>query len=86
LQYQTEKKSEKKQQLVELFIKSNKIDESIVLEMHDTYETAYALSKYQDWLETSKGMNRRESDPIMKELEKNQKSLEQSVNDLIALG
>jgi hypothetical protein len=86
LQYRAEKKSDIKQQLVALWAETNQIDKSIVLEMRDTYETAYALSKYQNWLETNKKMSYSEVKPIMDELEKNRKSLAESMSNLIALG
>jgi hypothetical protein len=42
--------------------------------------------EYQKWLETSNDMSYQEVNPIMQELDKDLKSLQQSVSDLIALG
>jgi hypothetical protein len=42
--------------------------------------------EYQKWLETSNDMSYQEVNPIMQELDKDLKSLQESVSDLIALG
>jgi hypothetical protein len=79
-------KSDKKQQLIERWVKGCGIGKSIVLEMLDINETQNAIEEYKQWLEANKGMSHKEVHSIMQELEKNEKSLEQSVSDLIALG
>jgi hypothetical protein len=86
LQYNLESKSDKKQQLIELFAEKNNIDKSIVLEMRDICETQSAIIKYQEWLKTGNNMTYLEIDSIVQEFNKNLKNMEQSVSDLIALG
>jgi hypothetical protein len=83
LQYRSKGKSEKKQSLVLLWAEANRIDNSIVLEMCDTYETQNAIMEYQKWLETDKGMPYKEVNSIIKRLDEDLKSLQQSVSDLI---
>jgi hypothetical protein len=86
LLYQIEGRSESKEQLVETWAKKSNIDDSVLLEMHDTCKTQNAIVEYQKWLETSKDMSYQEINSIMQELDKNLKSMQQSVSDLIALG
>lgn len=85
LLYQIEGKSENKKQLVETWAKKVNIDDSVLLEMHDTCKTQKEIVEYQKWLETSK-MEYLEIKSIMQELDKNLISLQQSVSDLITLG
>lgn len=86
LQYRNKEKSEKKQNLVDLWVEANRIDKAIVSEMCDTYETQNAIIEYQEWLETNKGMPYKEVNSVMQELDKNLKSLQKSLNELIVLG
>jgi hypothetical protein len=86
LQFLTTSKSDKKQQLIEFWAETNLIDQSAILEMNDTCETELHISEYKKWLESSKGISYQEVNSIIQELERNLKSLEQSVGDLIALG
>jgi len=86
LQYRIKEKSEKKQNLVDIWVEANRIDKAIVLEMRDTYETQNSITEYQKWLETNKGMSYREVNSAMQELDKDQESLQQSLSDLVALG
>jgi len=86
LQYRSNEKSEKKQNLVDIWVEANCIDKAIVLEMCDTCETQNAIIEYQKWFEASKGMSYQEVNSVMQELDKDLKSLQQSVNDLIVLG
>jgi len=86
LQYQSKEKSEKKQNLVDIWLEANRIDKAIALEMCDTYETQNAIIEYQKWLEASKGMSYQEVNSVMQELDKDLKNLQQSLSDLIALG
>ena len=79
-----ENKSEKKQQLIDLWVETNQIDKSIALEMIDTCETENALLGFNNWLETNKSYQ--DVNSIKQELEKNQVSLKESVNNLIVLG
>jgi len=79
-----EDKSEKKQQLIDLWVETNQIDKSITLEMIDTCETENALLGFNNWLETNKSYQ--EVDSIKQELKKNQISLKESMNNLIVLG
>jgi len=83
LQYRSKEKSEKKKNLVDIWVETNRIDKAIALEMCDTYETQNAIIEYQKWLE---GMSYQEVNSVMQELDKDLKSLEQSLSDLIALG
>jgi hypothetical protein len=84
LQYRNKENSEKKQQLIELWVEANRIDKAIVLEMCDTYETQNAISEYQKWLETNKDMSHQEFNSVMRELDKDLNNLQQSLSDLIA--
>jgi len=86
LQYRSKEKSEKKQKLVDIWVKAKRIDKAIALEMCDTYETQNAIIEYQKWLEASKGMSYQEVNSVMQELDKDLKNLQQSLSDLIALG
>jgi len=86
LQYRIKEKSEKKQNLVDIWVEANRIDKAIVLEMCDTCETQNAIIEYQKWLEADKDMSHQEFNSVMQELDKDLKSLQQSVSDLIALG
>ena len=76
-----------KKQLVDLWAKESKIAENILFEMWDTCETKKAIDEYQNWLETNKGMmTHQEFSQLMAEQDKDLKSLQQGVNELIALG
>jgi len=86
LQYRCKEKTEKRQQLVELWAEDNGIDKAVISEMWDTCETQNTVIEYQKWLETSKGMSYQEVNSFMQELDKDLKSLQQSVSDLILLG
>jgi len=86
LQYRNKEKSEKKQQLIDVWAEANCIDKSIVLEMCDTYETQSAVAEYQEWLKSSKNMSYQEVDSIMQELKKDLENLQQSIIELILLG
>jgi len=87
LLYQIEKRSENKEQLVEMWAKKSNIDNSILWEMYDTCKTQNTIVEYKKWLETSKVMSYHEDNYLfVPELEKNLQSLQQSVSDLIALG
>jgi hypothetical protein len=79
-------KSDKRQQLIELWVESTQIDNSIVLEMDEIRETENDLNDYRKYLESCNDISTDESDSIIQELEKNRASLIQSVNDIIALG
>ena len=79
-------KSDEHQKLIDLWIDKNKIDSSIVLEMHDTYQTQQAMVEYDKWLETNKDISYLKGSSINKELNKNLLDLEQSVNTLITFG
>ena len=86
MQYRKEIKSNKKQQLIELWAEAKRIDKSVVIEMCDTCETQNATTEYRTWLETNKSLTYMEVNSFIQELDKNLKSMQQSVSDLIALG
>ena len=86
LTYQMKASSKKHQELLGIWAEANQIDKSIVLEMCDTCETQNAISGYKKWLEESNDLLYQEVNSRMLELDKDLKSLEQSVSDLIALG
>jgi hypothetical protein len=86
LHYRNKEKSEREQQLIDLFAEANYIDKSIVLEMRDTCETLNTVINYKKWLSKNKSMTLHESEPIMQELDKDMKNLQQSAIDLITLG
>jgi hypothetical protein len=73
-------------QLVDLWVKESRINRDVLYEMCDTIRTGKEIDEYQKWIETSKGMSRQESNPLIQELDKDKKSLQQSVSDLVALG
>ena len=85
LQYRSKEKTEKRQQLVDLWAKTGGIDKAVISEMQDICETQNAVIEYQNWLETI-GKSCQEADSIRQELEKDLKSLQQSVSGLILLG
>jgi ferredoxin len=86
LHYNTKGKSDKKRQLIDIWAKENGIDRSIVLEMCDAGETQSAINESKRLLKGSNGVSDQEINSRVLELDKDLKSLEQSVSDLIALG
>jgi len=85
LQYRSKEKTEKRQRLIDLWAQANLIDKAVVSEMWDICETQNAIIGCQKWLETT-GKSCQEADSIRQELEKDLKSLLQSVSGLILLG
>ena len=79
-------KSDNHQKFIDLWIEENKIDESIVLEMHDTYQTQHAMTEFDEWFKAKKDISYSEGSSINEGVKKNLADLEQSLNTLIALG
>ena len=84
--FRTQNRSKKHTQLIKTWAEENQIDASIVLEMFDIYETQIKIIEYREWLETSNNLSPKEIITISQQLDVNQKSIEQSISDLIALG
>jgi len=81
----SEKKSEARQKLIELWAEVNSIDKSVLMEMQDMLESERAIDGYRNWLKAS-GMTYGQVEPVMAELDKNIKELRDGANALIALG